>query len=309
MALSKEQREARKGKLTASAVGLLMEGDDAKIYNLWCELTDHPDYTKESLDDVWPVQLGSHTELLSLNWYSRTKGYGPLIKKAVIETDENGSLVVTHLELYPENPIKSMGDLIVHPQYDWAAATLDAYDSKEGVNLVVECKHCGNFRKEQDIITKYMPQLHWQMFVKGTKEIILRVIIGANEPKDIQIAWDDFYWATLWDRAQKFWEQVKTKTPPARGQQSVGVVFEPSKYRTIDLDKDFDNHNWSGDMVVQLDIWIETQKQAERNDKAKAEIKKILPADVGTLIHIHEEGKGRVKVKRNKAGAVSIEEA
>ena len=306
MALTAEQKALRAGKITASAVGALMEGDDAKVFNLWCELTGNPRYVGTNLDDVWAVQLGSYSELLNLHWYARQNGYGPLIKKATFGTDDKGNLVMTSCEVYPENAVKKLGEVIVHPDYHWAAATLDAWDSKAEVPLVVECKHCGNFRKMPDIIAKYTPQLHWQMFVTGTKKAKLRVIIGANEPTDLIVEWDDFYWSTMWVRVLAFWEQVTNKIEPRGGTEAVAVSFEPSKYRTIDLDEEAMDHNWSGDMIVHLDVWIETNNAADRNEKAVKGIKDLLPADVGTLTHVHEDGKGRVTVKRNVKGAVSI---
>lgn len=304
MALTQAQREARKGKLTASAVGLLMDGGDREVLNLYYEITEDERYEPSDLDDVWPVQLGSNTELFVLHWYARSKGYGPLIKRATTETDERGNLMVTSVELYPDNPVNKMGELICHPVHTWAAATLDAWDSVLG--MAVECKHCGNYRKLPDILAKYAPQLHWQMFVTGTKKITLRITIGANEPVNHIVEWDDFYWSTLWDRAQKFWHHVINKNPPPRANSSAppAMAMTPVVYRTVDLKQlALDGEmlpNWAPEIMGHLDLWLETVDAMKTNATAIDKIKELLPSDVGSLIH---DG---VKITRNKAGAVTI---
>ncbi|KAF0138657.1 MAG: hypothetical protein FD153_1184 [Rhodospirillaceae bacterium] len=94
---SPAQRRARDGKLTASRVGVLMNGDEAAIYALWREMIGAPDYKPEDLSDVWAVQLGSCTESLNLDWYERRTG----------------------------RSVTRRGDVVVHPTLPWAAATLD----------------------------------------------------------------------------------------------------------------------------------------------------------------------------------------
>lgn len=302
MALTPAQKEARKGKLTASAVGLLMEGNPDAVLNLYYEMVCDPRYTPPELDDVWLVQLGSHTELFSLHWYARRKGYGPLIKNARVTTDGRGCLIVEDIELYPENPVKRIGDLVVHPVHNWVAATLDGFDTALG--MPIECKGCNNNRKIPDVIQKYMPQLHWQMFCTSTKKITLRVMVGAVEAYDTVVEWDDFYWSTLWARAQEFWHRVINKMPPG----GTAVVAAPQAkaavvpvYRTVDLTKPADMlPNWAFDMIAQLDVWLETTDAMKTNATATDKIKELLPVDVGHLIH------SGAQIKRSKTGAVTI---
>jgi hypothetical protein len=89
--LSPAQIEARKGRLTASRVGVLMTGDTAAIMRLYRELLG--EVPEEDLSDVWPVQLGAETEPLNLRWYARRR-----------------------------NPLSRHGEVVVHPRYDWATA-------------------------------------------------------------------------------------------------------------------------------------------------------------------------------------------
>ena len=260
MALTAEQKALRKGKLTASAVGALMEGDEAKIFNLWCEMTGDPRYVEEDLDDVWPVQLGSETEALNLRWYEKKTG----------------------------NKVTRKGEVVVHPDYPWVAATLDGWDSV--LNIPIECKHVNGFSKLPNVIEKYTPQFHWQMFVTKTLQLKPSVIIGAMEPNVSTIEWDEFYWQTLWHRAQQFWKHVEAKTPPNNnGERMVAVAIPKDQLKTIDLPKLALNGqpwpNWASEMVSHLEIWLESRDAATKCDKAKDDVKKLLPADVGIIIH------------------------
>lgn len=167
--LTAEQIKARDGLLTASRVACLMTGDAAKILNLWRELVGDPEFVEEDLSAVWPVQLGGVTEHLNLDWYERK--YNPVVRR---------------------------GEVVVH-DCGWAAATLDGWDSV--LKCPIETKHVGGFEKMDVIVSRYMPQLHWQMIVTRTKSCILSVIHGAQEPVIVNIQFDTKYGAELWSRA------------------------------------------------------------------------------------------------------------
>ena len=96
--LNAEQIKARTGKLTASRIACLMKGDAKEIYNLWLEMTGQ-EFEHEDLLRVWPVQLGSATEQLSLDWFEMKNGL----------------------------PVTRRGEVVVHPDYEWAACTLDGW--------------------------------------------------------------------------------------------------------------------------------------------------------------------------------------
>jgi hypothetical protein len=97
--LSPEQIAARKGRMTASRIACLMTADTTKIMQLYMELTDDPGFIADDLRDVWPVRLGEATEQLSLDWFQEKNG-----------------LAVTR-----------RGEVVVHPEIEWAAATLDGW--------------------------------------------------------------------------------------------------------------------------------------------------------------------------------------
>jgi len=97
--LTPAQIAARRGKLTASRVACLMTADVARIMQLYLELTDDPAFVPEDLSDVWPVRLGEVTEQLQCDWF-----------------EEKNGLVVSR-----------RGEVVVHPEIEWAAATLDGW--------------------------------------------------------------------------------------------------------------------------------------------------------------------------------------
>ena len=180
--LTRTQIEAREGKITASRVACLMTGDEAEVMNLWREMTGDPSFVPDDLSDVWPVQLGSCTEYLNLDWFERK--YGPVSRRGEVATGKD----------------------------DWAAATLDGWSEQHG--CPIECKHVGGRELRETIIARYQPQMHWQMIVTGAKQCAISIIEAANEPVVDFIDFEPDYAKELYTRAAAFMVCVKTLTPP-----------------------------------------------------------------------------------------------
>lgn len=180
--LNAEQIKARTGKLTASRIACLMKGDAREIYNLWLEMTGQ-EFEVEDLARVWPVQLGSCTETLNLDWYE-------LKNSAVVRR----------------------GEVAVHARYPWAAATLDGWIGD--LDCPIECKHVGGREPLEVIIERYQPQMQWQMEVTNARQCALSVIFGANEPIVEFIDRHDAYAAEMMRRGAQFMQHVAKKTPP-----------------------------------------------------------------------------------------------
>lgn len=260
--LSHEQIKARDGRLTASRVACLVTGDEQKIMDLWKEMIGDPTYVPEDLSDVWAVQLGAHTESLNLEWYERRVGY----------------------------KLSRQGEVIVHPEHDWAACTLDAFDEK--LNAPVEAKHVGGFEKIATVLERYAPQAHWQMLITATDKCIFTVIEGAREPI-IEVAnFDDAYAAELWRRAEQFMQCVWNLTPPV----TLPPVAPPVKpVKTYDMTG---NNAWASESVT----WITTRKAAKDNADAHKALKEMVPADA---IKCHGHG---IAISRNRAGSLTLRE-
>lgn len=262
--LNAEQIKARDGRLTASRVACLMTGDSDKIMNLWRELVGDPGFVLEDLSDVWAVQLGTCTEGLNLEWYSRRTG----------------------------RALTRQGEVVLRPGFDWAACTLDAFDAEKAAP--VEAKHVGGFEKHDAIIARYMPQMHWQMLCTETKRCMLSVIEGAREPIIDEIEFDGAYASELWDRAWKFMQCVWNLTPP--------VEFAPVA-APVKAEKTYDmtgKNEWAAEAVT----WITTRQAAKDNAAADKAIKALVPADAakctGHGISVSRNKAGSLSIKELK---------
>lgn len=191
-----------------------MTGNEADILRLWQEMIGDPAFVPEDLSGVWPVQLGSHTESLNLDWFERK--HGPISRRGDVVTHENG----------------------------WAAATLDGWSDLHG--CPVECKHVGGREPLETIVARYQPQMHWQMLVTGTTRCALSVISAANEPTVDFIDMDDEYARELWRRGIAFMQCVWALTPPIV-EQAVAAPVKPEK--SYDYSK---NNHWCSEAVTFL---------------------------------------------------------
>lgn len=182
MTLTQKQLDARKGKLTASRVAVLMNGDREGIMRLYREMIGK--LPEEDLSDVWPVQLGAVTEKLNLDWYERKS---------------------RHL-------LTRRGEVWTHSAFEWAAATLDGWD--EELKCPVECKHTGGHEPMEIVIDRYQPQMQWQMYVTNAQQCALSVIMGGREPIIDYVPRAEPYIAEMFRRAGSFMMCVDLRTPP-----------------------------------------------------------------------------------------------
>jgi predicted phage-related endonuclease len=258
MGLTKEQIDKRKGRLTASRVACLMTGDTEKIMRLYREMIGEE--IEEDLSDVWPVQLGSATEQLNLDWYEKKVGY----------------------------LLTRRGEVVVHPHFDWAAATLDGYD--QVIKAVVETKHVGGREPMETIIDRYQPQMQWQMFVTFNPQCAISVIMGANEPIVEYIDRDDAYIAEMVKRGEEFMLCVALRRPP--------VDLEPvpppaDATKIIDMTG---NVGW----LRSAEIWIQSYQAAQTAKEQEKVLKAMMPEDAKKCF-----GYG-VRITRDRAGRLSL---
>lgn len=181
MTLTAEQIKAREGKLTASRVAVLMNGDAAGILQLYQEMIGENE--PENLDHIWAVRLGSLTESLNLDWFEMKGGR-----------------------------LSQRGIVVVHKKFPWAAATLDAWSDE--LNCPVETKHVGGREPLEVIIDRYQPQMQWQMEVTGAEQCALSVIMGAREPVVEFIERDAAYASEMLARGSQFMDFVRRRQPP-----------------------------------------------------------------------------------------------
>lgn len=258
--LTQEQIKLRAGKLTASRVGILMSGNEAKIYDLWREVCGDPEYVAPDLSRIWPVQLGSHTEVLNLDWYALKRGV----------------------------EVTRRGEVVIHPKFDWAAATLDGWDDSECVPI--ETKHVGGREPLDRILARYCAQFHWQMIVTETKYLFASIIEAANEPLIERIEFDHDYAAELWQRAVKFMGHVETLTAPV----PMPAVVSPV---SADILYDMTGRNEWADSAV---VWLDTYVASKKAIAAEKALKILVPSDAKVC-----RGHG-VEVSRDRAMRLSL---
>ena len=261
MALTEVQKLARQGKLTASRVACLMVGDKAKIIQLWREMCGDPAYEEENLDAIWAVQLGSVTEPLNLDFYTKSTG----------------------------RSLSRRGEVVNHPLYDWAAATLDGYD--DVLPGPIEAKHTGGFEKFETVVQRYMPQTHWQMECTQSKRCVLSVIEGARKPRIEIIEYNKEYADELMARALRFMECVWDMREP--------VEMEPRTLERISALKDYSmvgNNHWA----AWANEWLANKDAATKFDEAEKGLRGLIANDARTCT-----GYG-VVARRDRANRVSI---
>lgn len=262
MALTEKQIKDRQGKLTASQIGILIRGDESELINLWREVSGDPQAVQPNFDNNWPVQLGTITETLNLNWYM--KKYGAVSRRGEVVTHENG----------------------------WSACTLDGWS--DDYDCPIEAKHVIQYKKLNDVLDWYSPQMHWQGYVTKSTRVAASIIIGALEP-DVQfIPMDQNYMHAIVKRAEAFMECVRTMTPPCKIPEPP-VPVRPDDYITLDYTGD---NRWS-DAAAN---WLTNKDAYDKFEAAKKSIKDIMPPNCG-----FGSGYG-IKAKRSKNGAITIKE-
>lgn len=196
---SQDWHDRRRGKITGSVAGRIMEGGEA-AYNLWLELTGQKE--PDDLSGVLPVQMGTALEPLNAWWFERQTGL----------------------------QIISRNEFLVDVDHDWRACEVDGLVN----DAIWEAKFTMGFGNEDDHAARYIPQLTHNASVWGLDRAILSVITGSAKwyMKEFEI--DPFYAAQLLEREQAFYECVRTKTPPP-GWAPVEAPAIPTTFREEDM--------------------------------------------------------------------------
>jgi YqaJ-like viral recombinase domain len=259
--LTPAQIDARRGKLTASKVACLMTADVAKIMQLYFELTEDPAFVEEDLVEVWPVRLGEFTEPLNLNWFELKRG-----------------------------PVSRRGEVVAHSN-GWAACTLDGWSDLHG--CPIETKHCGGHEPFEVLVSRYQPQLHWQMILTGVRQCALSIILAAREPIVDFVDYDEEYGAELWRRAEDFMRCVWSRTPPVDIDEPVTPPV-PGKVYSFE-----GNNEWAEEAF----LWLENIGAKRQADASEKTLKAMVPADAKKAFG-HS-----ITITRDRAGRLSLREA
>ena len=261
--LTDAQLAARRKFIGGSDANTLMAGDPEKILALWENKTGRRE--DDDLSGVLPVQMGIYTEPLNRAWWEMTSG----------------------------QEITNVGEQRIHPSIAYMGSTLDGLTTTlAGTPAIFEAKHVNAYSKIDEVIQRYMPQVHHNAAVCGLNHAVLSVFVGTLTYEHAVIETDALYLMELMERERAFWTCVESDTPPGN-MPAIAAPVPPEQWRTLCMDG---NNEWASHAVD----WLAHGDAAKRFEAATKGIKGLMEADVG-LAHGHG-----IEVKRSKNGALRI---
>jgi len=237
LGLTKEQLEFRLSGIGGSEANTLMGGDEKKIMDLWLVKTKQAE--PEDLSNILPVQMGSFTEPFNRYWYEKVIG----------------------------NTVTNVGETRISLDHEFMMCTLDGltHDGK----AVWEAKHVSAFAKEEEILSRYMPQLTHNMLVCGVKQAVLSVFLGNHKHYFAEIDLDEQYAAELIAVEKEFWDCVKQVIEP--------VIVAPKYTGPVERKVDMTGNN---EWAASASDFLKTMAQAKQHELSKKAIKELVDPDV-----------------------------
>jgi predicted phage-related endonuclease len=257
MALTAEQKAFRAKLIGGSDSNVIMSGDAERILKLW--KVKRGEEADDDLSDVLQVQMGTFTEPFNGQWF--TKNTGRLIT--------------------------NQGEQRICKEYEFMGCTLDGIT--DGGETIWEAKHVSAFAKEEEVLDKYLPQLHHNMIVCGLEKAVLSVFFGNHKWEKFEVHKDAIYSAILVGAVEKFWACVKSGEPPV----AVKVSSPIPAIRTMDMTG---NNQWASSAQQFKD----NAKYHKLYEDAAKSLKALVEDDV-----IEAFGYG-INIKRDKRGALRI---
>jgi predicted phage-related endonuclease len=252
----------RKAFIGGSDARIIMGDDEAALVRLWRE--KRGEVEPEDLSRNLTVQLGLATEELNRRWYEANTGQ-----------------VITDIQKQ-----------VRHPTVRWLAATPDGRLQSNGA--VFESKFMLPwYFSEVAAAEKYMPQLQHNMFVVAARSAVLSVITGGGKWVEIKAHADPLYQHLIVAAERKFWHCVESGEPPAL----FGVAPPKPRIAAMRI-VDMSSSNAWAEFAA---IFSQTRSAHLEHDRAKAELKSLMPDDAQQAI-----GHG-IRAKRSKSGAVSFD--
>ena len=262
MPLTTQVRPNRRSFIGGSDARIITGDDEEALLRLWRE--KRGEVEPKDLSGNLIVQLGVVTEDLNRRWYEANTGQ-----------------VITDIQ-----------QRIRHPVLRWMGATLDG--RVLGSEAVFEAKFMLPWSfSEEAAVRKYMPQLQHNMWVVAARAAVLSVITGGGKWVEIKTHADPLYQHLIVTAERKFWRCVESGEPPTL----FGV--EPPKprieaVRIVDMGTSNAWAEFAG-------IFIRTRDSYFECEKAKAELKSLIPEDAQQAF-----GHG-IRAKRSKSGAISFD--
>lgn len=251
----------RMGFVGGSDAKRIIEGDWLSLYEEKVGIRQ-----PEDLSGVFRVQLGIWTESFHLRWLSQQMGYA----------------------------VKD-GRTIAHPSLPWMQARVDGmFDG-----TFIELKHTNARATVRSMSEDYQPQIAHYCAVLGVSHGYLSFIAGNEDPVVCKVEPSRTYIDELVDLETAFWWHVENKVAPDAPMhaEQFAEVHAQAKNIKVDGMRFIDmtgNNHWANLALA----YMETKEAHESHEQAKAELKKLVAADVAEAA-----GHG-IAIKRDKRGAL-----
>jgi predicted phage-related endonuclease len=253
---------SRTSYIGGSDARIIMGDDEQALLRLWREKRGEAE--PKDLSSNLVVQLGVVTEDLNRRWYEANTGH-----------------VITDIQRR-----------LRHPILRWMGATLDG--RVEGSEAVFEAKFMLPWSfSEEAALAKYTPQLQHNMWVVAARSAVLSVITGGGKWVEITTHADPLYQHLIVTAERKFWRCVESGESPAL----FGVDPPRPRIEAVRI-VDMGTSNAWGEFA---DIFVRTREAHLEHERAKAELKSLMPDDAQQAI-----GHG-IRAKRSKSGAISFD--
>ena len=269
VSLQQPQRDPkwRMGFIGGSDAVKIIRGDWHDLYNEKIGIAQPSD-----LSHLFNVQLGTYTEEFNLAWFEQEYGV------QVIDTQPEFKKTIEGI------PFKATLDgLIVDPE-------------NKGDHIGVECKHTSSFKKFDDILTYYYPQIQLYMKVADLSHMYLSVIFG-NQWECKLVSQDEAEWLRMLPIFKDFWGHVLKKQPPVAEMPNE----LPTNVHHMTLDNMVARDASQDNFFVELQHhYIANYDETKIFEKAKQELKSLVePNEREVYTDI-------LSIKRNKRGALTI---
>jgi len=254
------KQKAQRGVITASFLPYLLAGDTDKILQHWRIAVGDLDVEEEDLSTNWPVQFGAYVEPFALDWHQRKTGH----------------------------PLTGRGHVMTHPQRPWLTCTLDAFRAAD--NTVIDVKVLGGYRRLDEAIAFYTPQMVAQKSCSEATHAALLIVHGGAEPQEHPVEWTSDYELVLWLRVEEYYRNILNLVPPS---PLPSIVAPVKPIKTYDMTGD---NRWAD----AAGRWFDNAVAARDFEDAKDTLKKLTPEDA-----VRASGHG-VTVSRAKNGHLSV---
>jgi hypothetical protein len=273
VSLQQPQRDPkwRMGFIGGSDAVKIIRGDWHDLYNEKIGIAQPSD-----LSHLFNVQLGTYTEQFNLAWFEQEYG---------VHVDDVQPEFKKTIEGIP---FKATLDGLIREDANGFCGAFQ--------KIGVECKHTSSFKKFDDILTYYYPQIQLYMKVADLSHMYLSVIFG-NQWECKLVSQDEAEWLRMLPIFRDFWGHVLKKQPP--------VAEMPNELPT-------NVHHMTLDNMVARDVstdnrfveiqhhYIDGLHDSKIFEKCKIELKSYVQPNE------REVFTNKLSIKRNKRGALTI---